>query len=379
MAFIYGWSVFAVIKTAAVSSIAYVFAQSFNAIIPLPHLPASIEQIELLSLFKPLENFGVKLLTLTLIILLTLLNTRGLKGGARFSSYFTWIVMTGLLLTVIAGLVFGGGSLKNISANSSSYIPHALNSFAFVKAVFASMLAAFWAYEGWNSIGFLGGEIHHPNKNIPLALAGGMAIIIIAYILVNFTYLYVLPIDQITDVYRAQNEIAGVSVIRHFAGNTGAIILSSLILLTTLGCTNSTIIMPPRIYQAMANDKLFFNGLANIHPRFNTPHKALWLQAVWASLLVLSGSFDQLTDMLIFVVFFFYGATTLGIFIMRIREPLLVRPYKVWGYPAVPAFFILFCITLVIITCFTNPREAGLGFVFVLAGIPFYYYWRRRI
>jgi basic amino acid/polyamine antiporter, APA family len=379
MAFIYGWSVFAVIKTAAVASIAYVFAQSFNAIIPLPHLPASMEQIELLSLFKPLENFGVKLLTITLILLLTLLNTRGLKGGARFSSYFTWMVMTGLLLTVIAGLVFGGGSLKNISANSSSYIPHAWNSFTFIKAVFASLLAAFWAYEGWNSIGFLGGEIHHPNKNIPLALASGMAIIIITYLLVNFTYLFVLPIDQITDVYRAQNEIAGVVVIRHFAGNTGAIILSSLILLTTLGCTNSTIIMPPRIYQAMASDRLFFKGLANIHPRFNTPHKALWLQAVWASLLVLSGSFDQLTDMLIFVVFFFYGATTLGVFIMRIREPLLVRPYKVWGYPAVPAFFILFCITLVIITCFTNPREAGLGFVFVLAGVPFYFYWRRRI
>jgi APA family basic amino acid/polyamine antiporter len=378
MAFIYGWSVFTVIKTAAVSSIAYVFAQSFNAMVPLPHLPAAVEQTELLGIFRPLENFGVKSLTIVLIASLTFLNTRGLKGGAKFSSYFTWLVMAGLLLTVISGLLFGGGSLKNITTNAGSYVPRAWTDFSFIKAVFASMLAAFWAYEGWNSIGFLGGEIHNPNRNIPLSLAGGMAIIIIAYLLVNFTYLYVLHVDQITDVYNARNEIAGVSVIRHFAGNAGATVLSLLILFTTLGCTNSTIIMPPRIYQVMAKDKLFFKGLADIHPRFNTPHKALWLQAFWASMLVLSGSFDQLTDMLIFVVFFFYGATTLGVFIMRFREPLLDRPYKVWGYPVVPAFFILFCIALVIITCFTNPREALLGMVFVVAGIPFYFYWKAK-
>lgn len=379
MAFLYGWSVFAVIKTAAVSSIAYVFAQSFNAILPLPHLPASVENIAWLGVFKPLENIGVKLFTIVLIVMLTFLNTRGLKGGARLSSYFTWLVVAGLLFTVLSGLVFGHGSLTNLQTNSSSFIPRNWTDFAFIKALFAAMLAAFWAYEGWNTIGFLGGEIHHPNKNIPLALLGGMAVIIITYLLVNFTYLFVLPIDNIVAVYRSQNEIAGVTVVRHFAGNTGAFILSLLILITTFGCTNSTIIMPPRIYQAMAKDKLFFKGVADIHPRFNTPNKALWLQGIWASLLVLSGSFDQLTDMLIFVVFFFYGATTLGVFIMRVREPKLVRPYKAWGYPIVPALFILFCISLVIVTCFTNPREAGIGFLLVLTGIPFYLFWNRPI
>jgi APA family basic amino acid/polyamine antiporter len=256
--------------------------------------------------------------------------------------------------------------------------PDVQSGFAFVKAIFASMLAAFWAYEGWNTIGFLGGEIHQPNKNIPRALLGGMAIIIITYLLVNFTYLYVLPIDNLVEVFRSQNEIAGVTVIRHFAGNAGAFILSLLILVTTFGCTNSTIIMPPRIYQAMAHDGLFFKGLVDIHPRFHTPNKALWLQGAWASLLVLSGSFDQLTDMLIFVVFFFYGATALGVFVMRIREPLIQRPYKAWGYPVIPALFIIFCISLVIITCFTNPREAGIGFLLVLMGIPLYFYWNRK-
>ena len=136
--------------------------------------------------------------------------------------------------------------------------------------------------------------------------------------------------------------------------------------------------MPPRIYQAMAHDGLLFSSIADIHPRFNTPHKALWLQGIWASLLVLSGSFDQLTDMLIFVVFFFYGTTALGVFIMRIREPKLERPYKAWGYPIIPALFILFCAVLVIITWFTKPREAGIGMMLVLIGIPMYFYWKRK-
>lgn len=378
MAFIYGWSVFTVIKTAAVSSIAYVFAQSFHALIPLPQLPEAIGNLSLFGLFKPLENFGVKLLTITLILVLTLVNTRGLKGGARLSSYFTWLVGAGLLLTVISGMVFGNGSMANIHTNIPQQVAGERFGFDFVKAIFASMLAAFWAYEGWNTIGFLGGEIHQPNKNIPRALMGGMAVIIITYLLVNFTYLYVLPIDNMVEVFRSQNEIAGVTVVRHFAGNAGAFVLSVLILVTTFGCTNSTIIMPPRIYQAMAHDGLFFKGVVDIHPRFNTPNRALWLQGLWASLLVLSGSFDQLTDMLVFVVFFFYGATALGVFVMRIKEPHLSRPYKAWGYPVIPALFILFCITLVIITCFTNPREAGIGFLLVLSGIPLYYYWNRR-
>jgi basic amino acid/polyamine antiporter, APA family len=378
MAFMYGWSVFTVIKTAAVSSIAYVFAQSFNAVISLPRLPEAFEKLSLLGLFRPLENFGVKLLTIMLILVLTFVNTRGLKGGAKLSGYFTWMVGAGLLLTVLAGMLFGNGSPDNLFTTASAMQSDTPGGFGFIKAIFASLLAAFWAYEGWNTIGFLGGEIHQPNKNIPLALMGGMAIIITTYLLVNLTYLYVLPIDNLVGVFRSQNEIAGVTVVRHFAGNSGAFVLSLLILITTFGCTNSTIIMPPRIYQAMANDGLFFKGLVDIHPRFNTPNKALWLQGLWASILVLSGSFDQLTDMLIFVVFFFYGATTLGVFVMRVKEPLVERPYKAWGYPVIPALFIIFCISLVVITCFTNPREAGIGFLLVLSGIPLYYYWNRR-
>jgi APA family basic amino acid/polyamine antiporter len=239
-------------------------------------------------------------------------------------------------------------------------------------------LAAFWAYEGWNSIGFIGGEIKNSKKNIPLALFSGMLIVMIVYALVNFTYLYVLPVDKLIGVYQSQNEVAAITVISHFAGGIGVTFLTILILFTTFGCTNSTILMPPRIYYAMAKDRLFFPSAAVVHPKYNTPNHALWIQAVWSSILVLSGSFDQLTDMLVFAAFFFYGANTLGVFIMRKREPNLERSYKVWGYPVIPAFFLLFCVALVIVTFFTNPREAALGALLMLTGIPFYIYWNRK-
>jgi APA family basic amino acid/polyamine antiporter len=238
------------------------------------------------------------------------------------------------------------------------------------------MLAAFWGYEGWNTVGFIAGEIKERNKNLPLALAGGLAVIIVTYLLVNFTYMYVMPIEQIMAVSKTQ--IVAVEVVRTFAGTWGTTLLSILILLTTLGCTNATILMPPRVYLTMARDGLFFPKAANIDPVTNTPNSALWIQGIWACILVLSGSFDQLTDMLIFAAFLFYGATALGVFLLRVREPNTVRPYKVWGYPIVPAVFILFCLAIIFNTIISKPREAGIGLALILSGIPFYWYWTKE-
>lgn len=376
MAFMWGWSTFAVIKTASVSSIAYVFAQSFNAIVPLPHLDPSIESIEI-GIFRPFENFGVKTLTIALILVLTHLNARGLRGGAGFSEWITRLVVVGLAGIVVSCLFFGGGSWSYLQTEATGYVPRSWTDIGLIEALFTALLAAFWGYEGWNTLGFLGGEIQNPNKNLPKALFWGMMAIIGSYLLVNLIYFYVLPIDNIIGVHQAKNDIAAVAVIRHFAGGVGATIISLVILITTLGCTNSTILMPPRVYYAMARDGLFFKSAADIHPVYNTPNNALWIQGIWACLLVLSGSFDQLTDMLIFAAFFFYGATAFGVFILRRREPDAERPYRVWGYPVVPALFVLFCVALIVITCRTHPREAGIGLVLMLTGVPFYFYWTK--
>ncbi len=376
-AFLWGWTTFAVIKTAAISSIAYVFAQSLNALYSLPRLPESLERIDLWGIFTPFDNSGVKAVTIGLIVVLTLLNTRGLRKGAGLSTWISRLVLVSLLLLVIAGVFWGGGSWANVVTPASSTEVRPGWDFAFIKALFAALLAAFWAYEGWNTVGFLGAEIQQPNRNLPLALFFGMLLIIGVYAAVNFTYLYVLPIDQILSGFRDQNEIAAVAVVRHFAGAEGAAVLSVIILITTLGCTNATILMPPRVYYAMARDGVFFPAAARIHPRYHTPNAALWIQGIWACLLVLSGSFDQLTDMLIFAAFFFYGATALGVFVLRYREPTRPRPYRVWGYPFVPAAFVLFCAALVVITCFNHPREAALGVGLMLTGVPLYFWWTR--
>lgn len=163
MAFMWGWSTFAVIKTASVASIAYVFSQSFNAIIPLPHLPLSIENIEI-GVFKPFENFGVKGLTIALIVILTWINTRGLKGAAALSTWITRLVILGLASIVLSGLLFGGGSFANFHTPSIRYEAHSWTDFTFIKAMFAALLSAFWAYEGWNTVGFIGGEIKNPTE-----------------------------------------------------------------------------------------------------------------------------------------------------------------------------------------------------------------------
>jgi len=377
MGFIWGWATFAVIKTGAIASIAYVFTQSLNAIYELPRLSPEIENIQIW-VFKPFENAGVKAVTIVLILVLTFVNTRGLRGAAALSTWITRLVILGLGLIVLSGLFFGGGSFETFQTPAANFEPRSWLDFDFIKAMFAALLAAFWAYEGWNTVGFLGGEIQNPNRNLPLALFSGMLIIIGAYVVVNFTYLYVLPVDEIVNGYKNQNEIAAVAVVRHFAGDIGAVLISIVILITTLGCTNATILMPPRVYYAMARDGLFFPRASEIHPKSHTPNPALWMQGVWACLLVLSGSFDQLTDMLIFAAFFFYGATAFGVFVMRVREPNAERPYRVWGYPVVPALFILFCAALIVITCFSHPREAMLGVLLMLTGVPFYFWWTRK-
>lgn len=377
-AFLFGWSCFTVVRSAAVASIAYVFAQSFDNLVPLPQLPDAIATINLFGVFTPFENFGVKALTILLIFALTIYNIYGVKGGEGLSRYVLMAVIGSMVLVIILGLTIGGGSVQNLNTNVHDYQPTGFFSGAFISHFFMAMLAAFWAFEGWSSIGYLGAEIKDANRNLPLALVMGVVFIIIIYVSINFTYLYVLPIDQITEAHQSQNTIAAVAVVKSFLGNGGAVFMSLLILFTTFGSTNSTVLPPPRLYYAMSRDGLFFKMASYIHPKYHTPSKALVLQAFWSGLLVLSGSFDQLTDMLVFASFIFYGATTLGVFVLRIKMPDAPRPYKAWGYPVIPAIFIIFCIVLIVITFATKPREAFLGAGLMLTGLPFWFYWNMQ-
>lgn len=378
-AFIFGWTSFAVIRSAAAASIAYVFAHSFNSLVPLPALPDHLAQISVLGAFTPFHNFGVKALTVFLIMGLSYNNYVGLKFGEGLSKVVTLIVVISIFLIVVFGLTLGQGSMENFQTPASGFSAMSWTDSGFIKMIFAALLAAFWAYEGWTSTGFIGGEIKDSHRNLPLALVAGVTFVMLVYLCINFTYLYVLPIDQIIAVHHSVNDIAAVEVVRSFMGSGGALAMAILILITTFGCTNTTLLGPPRLYYAMAKEGLFFKSASYIHPRYNTPSRAIIIQAVWASILVFSGSFDQLTDMLIFAAFIFYGATALGVFILRIKMPDAPRPYKALGYPVVPAIFILFCVALIFITLISKPREALIGLGLMASGLPFYWYWNSKI
>ncbi len=371
--FLYGWSLFTVIQTAAISGVAYVFTQSLNSIMPIPDMLSSLQQFTIGGVFYPFQDFGIKLTTILLILFLTFLNMSGLKSGAWVNKAVLILVGAGLLAIVLAGLAGG---------HSSASMPMAAGGMAAGNTVtlssfYTAMLAAFWAYQGWVSVGFIGGEVKDPHRNIPRGIIAGVGIVIIVYLVVNYTFLTLLSIPQLEQINNSGNQIAGIEAVRGIWGNGGVLFISLLILISTLGCTNASILTGARPYFAMARQGLFFRGTGRLNSH-NVPSASLLWQGIWASILVLSGTFDQLTDMLIFAVYIFYGATTLGVFILRRRMPDAHRPYKTWGYPVVPALFVLFCVGLFFNTIITRPREAGIGLSLILLGIPVYFLLRGK-
>lgn len=371
-AFLYGWSLFTVIQTATISSLAYVFAQSLNSIIPLPQLFTSLNDFSIGGVFFPFQDFSVKLVAISLILLLTFLNISGLKSGARASRAILLTVFAGLFVIVVFGLTHVSKTPENFLN-----VGDLTNGTVTFSSFFTAMLAAFWAYQGWVSVGYIGGEVKNPKSNIPKGIMIGTLVVIAIYLLVNITYIALLSIPQLEQVYAAGNQIAAVEAIRSFWGTGGVLFISLLILLTTLGCTNASILTGARPYYAMAREGLFFKKIGELN-KSNVPGSSLLWQGIWASVLVLSGTFDQLTDMIIFAVFIFYGATSLGVFILRKKMPDAPRPYKVWGYPFIPAFYILFCIGLFCNTIIARPREAAIGSVLILLGIPVFLYLQKK-
>jgi APA family basic amino acid/polyamine antiporter len=352
--FLYGWGNLTVMKSCTIAALAYIFAESFNVLLPLPG-----------------GSMSIKLLATTLIILLSYVNHRGIVFSEKLSRY----LITSIIIVMIAfvALAFGSGK-GNYSyfTQPNAQAPEDWNLFI---ALFAASLSAFWGYEGWNNIGFIGEEVTNPQKNIPIALGMGTIIVIFLYLGMNAAYLYIMPVEQLAAINHGEHRIAAVEVANVISGKSGAIILSCLILFTTFNCVNSTILMSARIFFAMARDGLFLESAGKIHPKYQTPSRAILWQAVWAIVLLWSGNFDQLTDLLIFAAFIFYGATAFGVILLRRKEPDAIRPYKVVGYPLLPAIFSLFCLALVIVTILRTPVQSLIGLALILSGAPVYYYY----
>ncbi|HOY15361.1 MAG TPA: amino acid permease, partial [Saprospiraceae bacterium] len=352
-----------------------------NTFVPLPQFSEEISQIAIGPLM-PFENIGAKIASILLIVFLTIVNARGAKNAGILSQIFTWIIVICIIGIIIFGLTSSVGAFQNITNVSAQYPPADFSryqGFGFIMVMVIAMRNAFWGYEGWISLGYIGAEIQNPDKSIPKALITGILIVIGIYVCINFTYLYVMPIDELlTKVNANENNIAAVVVVDKLFGNGGAYIVSAMILISTFGCTNATVLTASRIYYAMAQKQLFFPKAGILHPERKTPVTSLIYQCVWASLLVLSGSFDMLTDLLIFAAFIFYGITVYGVIVLRKKKSQLERPYKVIGYPIVPMIFVIFCVILVVVSFLETPVQSLIGVGLILSGLPFYLKWSRN-
>jgi APA family basic amino acid/polyamine antiporter len=374
--FLYGWTAFTVIQSASVASIAYVFGESVGNLVHLPQLSEQWSQISLFGYIFPFDNIGVKLVTILGIIIITVINYRGVEYGGFTTNLFTVAKMLGILILIIFGLSYIGGSTHNVSTVSTNFSEIGEQGWWQITSIFfVAMLSAFWAYDGWANITFLAGEVKNAKRNLPIAISFGVLIVMLVYFLIHYVYLYVMPVDSYIVINESKNTIAAAEMSNVVIGPLGFVIVSVLILVSTFGTANSSAMSSSRIYYAMAREGMFFRRAGATHPIYNTPHVSLVLQCIWASVLVMSGTFDQLTDMLIFAAFIFYGAAAFGL--LRLKSKKIITD-KVWGYPAFPVLFIVFCVLITLSSFIQRPLASTTGIILVLTGIPFYFYWRNK-
>ncbi len=389
-AYIYGWAVFAVIQTGSIASIAYVFAEYFTQFVPLPDLSAAGAafsfHLPFIGDITPLAESGVKMVAALLIILLTAINYIGVKFGGIVQNIFTVSKVGAILaLVVMAFTLPEVGSGANIFNDSTAAVATG-GALALALGVAAALQGAFWAYDGWNNVTYIAGEVKNPQRNLPRALILGMGIILAVYLLINLAYCYVMPIDQM-----AQSKLVAADVAEKFFSGGGRWIAAA-VMISTFGTTNGTILASARVYFSMARRNVFPRFLGGAHPRYHTPASSLVVQCVWSVLLLFSGTFDTLTDTLIFISWIFYAAGAYGVFVLRRKEPDTPRPYRVPGYPVVPWIFIIFAIAYLVLTVYNDIANyqaavaagkpaiinSAFGLLLVAIGVPFYFYYRKR-
>lgn len=389
-AYIYGWAVFAVIQTGSIAGIAYVFAEYFTQFVQLQDVtgPAAAFTVHLpfIGDIRPLAESGVKMVAALLIIVLTTINYLGVKFGGIVQNIFTVSKVVAILaLVAMAFIVPNVGNGANLFTSTSSAVSTG-GALALALAVAAALQGAFWAYDGWNNVTYIAGEVKNPQRNIPRALMFGMAIILVVYLLVNVAYIYVLPIDQM-----AQSKLVAADVAEKFFSGGGRWIAAA-VMISTFGTTNGTILASARVYFSMARRNVFPRFLGGAHKRYHTPASSLVVQCVWSVLLLFSGTFDTLTNTLIFISWIFYAAGAYGIFVLRRKEPSTPRPYRVPGYPIIPAIFIVFALAYLVLTVYNDivnyqtavaagkPAiiNSAFGLLLVVVGVPFYFFFRWR-
>jgi APA family basic amino acid/polyamine antiporter len=353
--YLFGWACFAVIQSASIASIAFVFSEA------------------LLRLFSanPSE-ISTKIVAIAAIGILTFINGLGLFFGAWLENIFSVLKIVGISVVTILGFSVAARGSPSVGSLPVPEIPHGM---ALIPAMFSTLISAFWAFDGLNNIGFIGGEVRNPHKTIPRALILGVLGIVGIYLAVNIAYFHALPLGEILVMARDPEKIFAVEMLQRVYGSSWALFATVLIMISTFGATNGSILTSARIYFAMARDGLFFRRVGVVHTSTHVPVAALLIQGIWSSALVFMGTFDELTDMLIFASFIFYGLGALGLLRLRSRQ----RNYD--GFTVmtwIPCLYILFCLALVIVTVYQDPGGSLEGLVLIGSGLPFYIWFSYR-
>ena len=374
LGFLYGWSFFAVIQTGTIAAVGVAFSKFAGYFFP------SLEMTDANILLQMgfLKIYPAQVLSIVIIVLLTYINTKGVQGGKMIQSTFTITKLASLFGLIGFGFLLASKAsiwdanwanaweMKTIASDNSTT---PIFGVAILGAIAASMVGSIFSSDAWNNVTFIAGEIKNPKRNIGLSLFLGTLIVTVIYISANLMYLSVLPLNEIANAPADRVAVAASNVI---FGNIGTYVIAVMIMISTFGCNNGLILAGARVYYTMAKDGLFFKKAGTLNENA-VPAWALWAQCIVAGLLCLSGRYGDLLDMVSFIVVIFYILTIIGIFILRKKRPELERPYKAFGYPVLPAIYILmgtcFCVLLIIY----KPNFTWPGLIITLLGVPLYY------
>jgi APA family basic amino acid/polyamine antiporter len=350
--FLWGWAMFWSMHSGIVAAIAVVFARYAGY-------------------FLPLGGAGVRLTAIAAIAVLSAVNYLGVREGSALQTTFTIGKVFAVVGIVIAGLALGSRVPEHFAVSGTGAGAAAVEAADGARGFVLALIAGLFAYGGWHMVTYAGDETIEPERTIPRALLIGTLVVTICYIALNAVYLYILPLETVISSSRVAADAADAVL-----GYGGGAVMSGLVLFSTFGALSGIILTGPRVYYAMANDGLIFRWLGEPHPRFRTPHHAIIAQAVWSSVLVATGTYQALFTRVVYTEWVFFGLMAVGLFLLRRREGYAPR-YKVWGFPLIPAVFVIATLFIVGNQVISEPGESAFGLLLVLVGLPVYYIWLR--
>ena len=380
--FLYGWMQIFIAKTGSQASVAVAFGIFLNDFLG-GELKQTLFQANIAGYAYELTS--LQLIAVMMIVIVTTINCASVVLSGQLATYFTIIKIALILLVGFGAFFLGGGDFAHFAQSNTGgacegvadSVRYGVAGTTFMAGFGAAMLGALWGYDGWNNLTLMAGEVKNPQRNIPIALIGGTILIILLYVFVNVAYFYVLDPTAVASVSKDSSVAREVAV--RFLGAGALVLMTAGLMASSVGTLHTSILTGARVPYAMARDGVMFKSMGKLSSGTRVPVIALIVQGIWACILCLSGSFDTLTDYVIFGSWIFYALVTTSVFVFRKRFPDLERPYKAFGYPVVPILFLLVAGWLLINTIWTSPTQSFAGIFLILLGLPVYYYLTRRL